>query len=308
MYSMKLLIYMFITSMLLCTYLYNDNNRYKKIKVLYIYPSDHGLSVLKMKKTSDIAVIVGTGTSLNDLTHHQINILSSHTDIWGMNQLFFHKYIVPKFYHIEMKRLDGHSTSSLWNFFNAYRRTAYKNTTFITGRSLHDVYNTLSKSMPYPENICTYSVSSIFDDHIGCTPTRLNKIQRYVYKSNKYIENYCSASITRILHFIVRLQYKHVAFIGVELNSPRHFYSSNMRLMKYIGGFEHSIYKKNVKEYNSTVHPTGARGVQLFINMVAQIYNNTLFYNLANTSLLSYSSHIVTINVYTFIHSVMPLR
>ena len=262
-----------------------------------------GINFLSYQKSHDIALIVGTGESVRQITHEQSIYLMNTTDIWGINQMFFHDYIVPKFYHVEMANLGRYGNKHMWNYFILYKKYLYNSTTFITPSNMrHNLYDMLCKSKPLPMAVVSYTLKDYFADYHGCTQSRMATLtSSNTYNNVNNVDSYCSATITRVLGLIIRLKYKNVAFIGVDLTSTTHFYSNHPFLTGNVRKFETLILEKDTKKYNSSIHATGARGVHLLINKAAQLFTHIKFYNLANNSKLTDLSHVTTISINSFV-------
>ena len=76
-------------------------------------------------KKSDIAIFLGCGSSINDITEEQWNIIADH-DIWTSNNWLYHP-IVPNFYHVEVKSYN----KEIWKKRKQEKGTSYKNVVFI---------------------------------------------------------------------------------------------------------------------------------------------------------------------------------
>ena len=120
-----------------------------------------GLDVLRARKRSAHALIAATGLSTGRLNRDQSAFLMSRTDVWGINQVFLHHYLVPAFYNLEMRTLPdvmkskkrdaGQMVSNtvMWNLFEGAKRNAYNDTVFLT-REEHatDVRKLLRRASP----------------------------------------------------------------------------------------------------------------------------------------------------------------
>jgi len=280
----------------------SDNKLCANITQYQIEDGDNGMLFLSRIKKNNIALVVGTGESVNSINYIQSHILMNIADIWGLNHFFFHDYIIPLVYHVEMASLGKYGNTLLWNYFRKYKKHLYNSTTFITPSSMkHNLENTLCHD-PLPRAILSYTLKDYFADHAGCTQERVSTLsRRNMFTNTNNVDSYCSATITRVIGLLIRLRYKHIAFIGVDLTSTTHFYSHHPYLKGNTKKFETMIRNKDIKRYNSSIHATGARGVHLLINRAAQIFTNIEFYNMAPTSKLANMSHITTLTIDRFI-------
>ena len=261
------------------------------IPQLFIDNSIGGIAYLKSKKTHNIAVILGTGVSVASIDYNKWIQITSMSDTWGMNQIFFHDYIIPKFYHLEMASVRSHKNNELWSYFNTKRRHLYINTTFITSEfNQHAVHSMLCKNSSFiPSALITYTTTDSLWDRRGCTIKKLKSITRATaYASIHKINGYCAATITRLIGIVLKMNYRHIAFIGVELNTHIHFYTYHNYIISNNITYEYNILNKDRRLYHSNLHATGSRGVHLFIDRIASIYSNITFYNLENSGLVKY--------------------
>ena len=56
-------------------------------------------------KGSDVAVFLGSGSSINNITNRQWKTMSK-LDTWTVNNWVYHPFI-PKFYHLEIKKYNS---------------------------------------------------------------------------------------------------------------------------------------------------------------------------------------------------------
>ncbi|AEO97959.1 hypothetical protein ENVG_00061 [Emiliania huxleyi virus 84] len=256
---------------------------------IYNIETEHGFNYLLQRKTHDIALIIGTGKTANLITRDNAYRINMVADIWGMNQVFFHPYIVPKFYHLEMRSGNYGSNRELWSYFDQSKRQYYTNTTFLTTTSdKNNIADMLTNKYPIPDGIVTYRSKMMLNNREGCTESNL----KYIYMSDMFnlngpITEFCAASLTRIINIILRMKYNNIAFIGVDLNSAVHFYSNHPFILGKRGKYERNVLNLDSKKYNSSIHATGARGIQLFLNKLAFLSINMSYYNLGHTSLLT---------------------
>ncbi|AHA55041.1 hypothetical protein EhV422 [Emiliania huxleyi virus 86] len=263
-----------------------------------------GLAYLQSRKRHEIATIVGTGMSTGAVTSTQANLLHEISDIWGMNQMFFHEYIVPDFYHVEMASVKGTTNSDLWQYFDTNRRTKYTYTTFVTSEhSRKSMYEVLCRKPEHPLAMITYSMKKR-QKHYSCTPSGFTNMGNRIYTSNIQLEGHCGgATITYIIDILIKMKYKQVAFIGVDLNEITHFYTYHPFVMNTSSSFEQHILTLDRKRVGSNIHATGARGVHLFIDRVAELFTHIKFVNLSPFGKLASLTHVVTMPLHTYILS-----
>jgi len=278
--------------------------------------SNHALQLLRENKRHSIGLVAGTGLSA-EVTADQAGLIQSSMDVWGMNQFFFHNHLVPRFFNLEFKTLtrdyvrnvmklcsgcaerlsQTQRNVDMWRrFFVGGKRVSYRNTVFLAQRKhALEMLHMLRGGSPCPHALVVYDVvlDGETSDHYGCTANRLRSLQLKPLRSDGVTE-YCSSSITRVLELMLKVRYSHIAFLGVDLNSPHHFYSSYAEL-GYLG-FDRAIRDLAEHQHGSGMHSTGARGVSGYISLFASGRNVSLL-NLAPSSLLANATNIRTLSL-----------
>lgn len=265
------------------------------------------LALLHARRRHDVALIAGTGLSAGRLTVEQAAALQQHTDVWALNQFFFHHDLVPDFYNLEVRSLGPKqvkgvtqqvSNEDFWKYFDLHRRPRYVETIFLTRDPSRDVYGShgnvsrlLCRAAPTPKALVYYQLRHWFQDMDGCTKDRIAKL-KILPVDPAIVQDFCASSLTRVVDLALKVEYPHVAFIGVDLNSPVHFYTALPRYAAIAAnlsssGFEH-VAVTFAKERYGGQHATGARGVHHFLQRVARERCATVrFVNLAAESLLT---------------------
>ena len=78
------------------------------------------------KKSSNQAIILGNGPSINDLSEEEWSIIES-IDKWVLNTWMIHD-VVPDFYHLEIKK---HRNGSIVKQILSEKKEKYKNVNWI---------------------------------------------------------------------------------------------------------------------------------------------------------------------------------
>jgi hypothetical protein len=81
---------------------------------------------LQQHKKSDVAVFLGSGSSINEISQEEWDCIKQ-CDIWTVNNWIYHPDIVPDFYHIEVK----HYNYKLMQMRLAEKWEQYMNVNFI---------------------------------------------------------------------------------------------------------------------------------------------------------------------------------
>ena len=288
------------------------------------------LALLGARRRHDVALVAGTGLSAGRLTSEQSIFLQRNTDVWALNQFFFHHHLVPDFYNLELRLLGPKqvarscpgcakhipqqvSNEEMWTFFDQSRRSRYIDTVFLTREPSGDSYGKednvsrlLRRAAPCPKALVTYRLKHWFQDMEGCTEARLRKMKS-MPADRLVVQDFCGASLTCVVDLVLKLKYAHMALIGVDLTSPLHFYTAlpeyaifSAELAGY--KFEQAAVKFATVRYGGQ-HATGARGIHRFLDWVAREHcSHFSLVNLAADSLLARVNEINT----SYIRTILP--
>lgn len=164
------------------------------------------------RKKSDYAFFLGCGQSINQLSDDNIDNLHKNFDVWTTNNFLIHQKIVPHFYHLEVK---AHRNGPLIRRASSQKKDLYRGTTWIIDKTRPYIFDYLSKN-DYLEN------KFLFYDKI------YRQEQHGKYHPDK--ERVCvsiNASITLVLDMMVRMNYKTIYFLGVDMNTSEYFWTDN---------------------------------------------------------------------------------
>lgn len=282
-----------------------------------------GLRILQEHKRHTIGLVAGTGLSMA-VSPVQAAVIEASMDLWALNQFFFHPHLVPNFYNLETKTITRsyvsahmkacHKCSELvakdaiersadmWRqHFVGAKRRSYRNTIFLASKkNANEVLHLLQAGSPCPKALVTYNtkVDKATIDNYGCTPSRLTDMQLVLQPD--VVSEYCGSSLTRVLELMVRLSYSRIAFLGVDLNSPHHFYSHELGPSVRFDQLASTLAQR---QYGHGMHATGARGVHHFISVFASHHRDVAFLNLAPSSLLANVSQVNTVPLSLLLHN-----
>jgi hypothetical protein len=279
---------------------------------------EHLVAALTAHRRHPIGLLAGTGPSAS-MPASTAAWLNANTDVWGMNQFFLHPDLVPRFYNLEMRavpsgrRGKAHTQSSdnsmYWRrYFVEAKRKAYRDTLFLA-KEEHEksVSQLLTEGSPCPKALAVYKVEveglTSWPKH-RCDAHSLRKLKKFHLRSSKLknapplpeytVKEYCSSSITRILALMAKAGHSSIATIGIDLNSPDHFYTHTLPRVP----FEAAARTHGLKFVdNATIastglslshHATAFRGVALFLERFSEGVLPVT--NLATASMLATSS------------------
>lgn len=250
------------------------------------------------KKKTDTVFILGSGDSINELTHNDWSLIKKN-NIIGLNYSFVHP-IIPDYHFMEMipqkemhdffreeteKRYSEvdmffqfkHIIKSGFNL----RSYKFKNRAFV---HIPHLYPTI-----YPEILQLY-----LNDHIT----------KYGLKKSNLIHH--NSHIGCAVMFAQSLGYKNVVLLGIDLNGGAYFTDSNIKSKEFpcIDSYDRinrlrKKHFKSVNEYQNSKHPTvdpklltkrGAVSMDEYFkvyNDVMVLNSDTKLYTGSNTSLLA---------------------
>lgn len=245
--------------------------------------SDELCEFIEARRRSSVALFLASGPSA-DTSARQSALLQRHTDVWGLNQAFMHEHLVPRFHYVEFKmRSTKSSSEQIWNrFFDARRRRRYNETTFLAPRAQFPVLLKVLRIGALPAAAVSLELRQDAEtaEH-GCSRDTL--LDRPVRP-----RVYCASSLTALVAIALRTKYDALAFLGVDLHSPYHFYSFFPDMPLY----EQLTTSKSTDAFGESTHATAARGVHHFLEHAATRARQC-FYSLSPDSLLcTNASHI----------------
>lgn len=206
-------------------------------------------SVLKVDRKSDTLFILGSGTTINELTDEHFRIISRH-DSFGFNFFLLHEFI-PRFYMFEYIRDD--EMRAIWmGSIAKYQEGPLPEKLIITESSY------LKVKELYPEMYGIVKVlkklSVVRNCQIGIENYGSLKILyflRDMFFRNTYLQ--LRGSLTIALEFALKNQYKNIVLCGIDLDDKGYFYNN-------------IVGNKDVGKMNSTVMP-GKQGLTMDKNL-----------------------------------------
>jgi len=240
-------------------------------------------SFFEERRRSSVALMLASGPSA-DTNARQSAVLQQRTDIWSLNQAFLHPFLVPRFHYVEFKlRSAKDSSEQVWKrFFDARLRRRFNETSFVSPKGQFPVLLKTLRMGALPAAAVSVEIRTDAEsaEH-GCSPGSLR--DRPIR-----LRVYCASSLTALVVLATRANYTDIAFLGVDLNGPYHFYSFRPDMPRY----EQLVTARSVDTYGGSTHATAARGVHHFLDHAAASARQR-FHNLSPHSLLcTNASHI----------------
>lgn len=170
---------------------------------------------LKNKKT-DVVFLIGSGSSLNDLTENQWNIINKYDNL-GVNNIFYHPFFIPKMLHLELKSYDwGIAKERLKEKWEK----GWKNVKYILpidrSRYIADAIGHIGEA-----TIFTYSYKSR-GEHPKKNPNvkidaNFNPLE-YLFKSY-------DTSVSTIIQILYIMGYRKIILLGLDMNNSKYFWT-----------------------------------------------------------------------------------
>ena len=170
--------------------------------------------VKDLKKEHDDVIILGCGTSINLLTRVHLPWLNT-VDKMATNNFVIHPFIVPDFYAVEIKpEINGSFIKTMFEL----KKEEYKDTILLISRenSMGGRQKALVKYIDESKHkICIYETNSGKSRDGLCSPD-----------PDKLITS-VGSSMSILIDLAVKLQYKTVYFLGVDMYSSEYFWTDN---------------------------------------------------------------------------------
>lgn len=216
-------------------YLYHRRHKPLKEKVIESLVSEYKLkrldtSELSRYKKSDTLFILGSGASINKLTHKDWDVIRN-ADSIGFNFWLLHDF-VPTYYEFETTR-DAESTQSFLHNLNL-KQIKYKNIPFIM-KDVKDESSHIIKKIP--DNLKKNLYLSLDLGIPGSNTIQLKKSLRKIkinsIHNKLFYKKRASLSYLVLLSFIIG--YRNIILCGVDLNNTKYFFEENIEYYKNQG-------------------------------------------------------------------------
>jgi hypothetical protein len=257
---------------------------YSTIRVLLI----HGLRLTnineyRQKKRSNVMVILGSGSSINELNNQQMQELEEY-DVVGLSyscilnirqKFFFYECPAPH----EKSLMEEHAMKVFPAILSAKKKGMIEN-----------IYwkNSENKAFEKYVDMTRYS-KQIAVNVLTEKPKVFNEIIKWHNRIGlcKYILLQARGSVTSLLHLAAILKYKKIIFVGVDLNEGGYFFEHSDLYDYYnfgspyevLDGSKASIYRPN--------DPNLGTPIINFIEMMSYEMKDTSFFVTSKTSSLS---------------------
>jgi len=218
---------------------------YRKLFIIYIRNRNLKYKVISLKeavkyKKSNTIFILGSGPSIKKITKEQWKYISIH-DSFGINFSFLLDF-VPTFHSMEDGKIDWYR-KFIEKRLESRRKKLSKTIWFISNRHLFRFIHPRLTPGFFPENpiVCIYK----FPDVITLENDR-------PFKKNDFSKTIVyRGSLSLVLHLIDKLDYKNIVLLGIDLNTPEHFFYDMEEMKEYVD-YQKKMHDNDKFEYMIT--------------------------------------------------------
>lgn len=169
-------------------------------------------------KNSDTAIFLGSGSSINDISPYQWKILKQF-DLWTVNNWVYHPFIVPDFYHLELKAYGFPIVKKRLE----EKKLLYKDTKFIVPEGKCLVLSNGQKVM----TLDAIPLSCVVHTYpwINYKTTERKDIKADYKIEGNVIHRSYGMSFPSILEIVYRFGYERIVLFGVDLDNSFYFWT-----------------------------------------------------------------------------------
>jgi len=184
---------------------------------------------IKKWKSSDTVFILGSGTSIDNITEKHWEHIADKDSI-GLNKWPFHEF-TPTYHVFELPRIEKKYQNCHWYWeLLDYRKESYSNIPVIMKDVSRTYYDIEPDSIPdwICENILLLPKIQLPGENVRFPDVWFRQINdtnffddeiRYIYQNN--------ASLMFLILLSVKLGYDSIVLSGVDLNNSRHFFEDS---------------------------------------------------------------------------------
>lgn len=170
-----------------------------------------------LERTTDIGIILGSGSSVNDLTKEEWDAIQSY-DTLGINNWFYHPTFIPKMLSLELKTYDFQISkdriAEKWN-------KGWKNVKYILNS---DRAHYVAQAIGHFSEAQIYSYEyKRYGEHPRVNP---NVHIDANFDPNGPLRKCFDVSLSTLIHFMYKLGYEYVVLYGVDITNSFYFWSS----------------------------------------------------------------------------------
>jgi hypothetical protein len=220
------------------------------------------LEEIYKNKVSNIAVFLGNGSSINNITDSQWKKIGE-TDTWVVNNWVYHPFI-PKFYHVEVKSIDSNIMKS--RLLDKIEN--YNTTNFIIDKNRSMTLDVVSGQ----KNIYLYEIRDMINNK---GRSKYNPLVTYKhedsYNPNVIKAFNLSSSLVIVLDIMLRFGYEKIIFFGVDLYNSKYFWTD-----RHEYGKTHCRFNKDHKKNKTISDPHSTSHIKDFIVWFSKEWMNKI--------------------------------
>ena len=182
----------------------------------------YDLQRIKKFKSSDTIFVLGSGPSLNLAKQKHIEAILK-CDSFGINYSYLKKEIVPTFHQFSWENNWSHKHQI--NTFSPYRKKYKDVVVFFHSKELFRMAHPRITPFFFPEN----AICCLYD-----LPEAIILENERPFCRNDFDKTlFYRGTLSLVLDLISKLEYKNIILLGVDLNTPEHFFYDMPEMVEY---------------------------------------------------------------------------
>jgi hypothetical protein len=177
-------------------------------------------TISELKSNSNTAIFLGSGSSINEITPEQWDVLKRF-DLWTVNNWVYHPAIVPHFYHIEVK----HYNYKLIQKRLKEKRYLYRDVNFIFPKD--KTIRLLSRKGNHYIRDVAKGFKNIFEYRgLVRNPKRTHNPfnANYIPDPVRLTKSY-DMSLTAVFELMWKMNYERIVTFGIDLRDSYYFWT-----------------------------------------------------------------------------------
>ena len=203
-------------------------------------------------KSTDTIFLIGSGSSLNEITEDQWAIINKY-DNMGVNNIFYHPFFIPKALHMELKKYDWEIAKER---IEEKWEMGWKNVSFIFPV---EKYAYLSGAVGHSKNAKIYTYRYV---KRGLHPKKHleTKIDAN-FDPHKILHKSYDSSVSVIIQMLYLMGYTNVILWGLDMSNSKYFWTD---MKPEVRGIVHDEWNKQ-REGKSKDEPHNASHLKGYI-------------------------------------------
>jgi len=174
-------------------------------------------NIKELTRETNIGVILGSGSSVNDLIREEWNAIRE-CDTLGINNWFYHPKFIPKMLSLELKTYDFQISkdriAEKWEL-------GWKNVKYLLNS---DRAHYVAEAIGHPKEAQIYSYEyRKYGEHPKINPNV--KIDANFDPSGPLMKCF-DVSLSTLIHLMYKMGYEYIVLYGVDITDSKYFWSS----------------------------------------------------------------------------------